>query len=42
VVNWSQRARADLKAVHDYIAKDSPQNTKPSHARFGAVPKRLP
>jgi toxin ParE1/3/4 len=28
VVNWSQRARADLKAVHDYIAKDSPQNAK--------------
>jgi toxin ParE1/3/4 len=28
VVNWSQRARADLKAVHDYIAKESPQNAK--------------
>jgi len=28
VVNWSQRARADLKAVHDYIAKDSLQNAK--------------
>ena len=28
MVNWSQRARADLKAVHDYIAKDSPQNAK--------------
>lgn len=23
---WSQRARADLKAIHDYIAKDSPMN----------------
>ncbi|HEX3912075.1 MAG TPA: type II toxin-antitoxin system RelE/ParE family toxin [Steroidobacteraceae bacterium] len=28
MVNWSQRARADLKAAHDYIAKDSPQNAK--------------
>lgn len=28
MVNWSQRARADLRAVHDYIAKDSPQNAK--------------
>ena len=28
MVNWSQRARADLKAVHDYTAKDSPQNAK--------------
>ncbi len=28
MVNWSQRARADLKAVHDYIAKDSLQNAK--------------
>ncbi|MCC7330595.1 MAG: type II toxin-antitoxin system RelE/ParE family toxin [Gammaproteobacteria bacterium] len=25
---WSQRARADLKAIHDYIAKDSPANAK--------------
>lgn len=25
---WSQRARADLKAIHDYIAKDSPTNAK--------------
>ncbi len=25
---WSQRARADLKAIHDYIAKDSPLNAK--------------
>jgi toxin ParE1/3/4 len=25
---WSQRARADLKAIHDYIAKDSPINAK--------------
>ena len=24
----SQRARADLKAIHDYIAKDSPINAK--------------
>ena len=25
---WSQRARADLKAIHDYIATDSPANAK--------------
>lgn len=25
---WTPRARADLKAIHDYIAKDSPQNAK--------------
>lgn len=25
---WSQRARADLKAIHDYIAKDSAINAK--------------
>jgi toxin ParE1/3/4 len=25
---WSQRARADLKAIHDYIAKDSLLNAK--------------
>ena len=25
---WSQRARTDLKAIHDYIAKDSPANAK--------------
>jgi len=28
VLRWSQRARADLKAIHDYIAKDSPLNAK--------------
>jgi toxin ParE1/3/4 len=28
VLRWSQRARADLKAIHDYIAKDSPTNAK--------------
>lgn len=28
MVRWSQRARADLKAIHDYIAKDSPLNAK--------------
>jgi len=25
---WTPRARADLKAIHDRIAKDSPQNAK--------------
>ena len=25
---WTPRARADLKAIHDYIANDSPQNAK--------------
>jgi plasmid stabilization system protein ParE len=28
VLRWSARARADLKAIHDYIAKDSPLNAK--------------
>jgi plasmid stabilization system protein ParE len=28
VLRWSARARADLKAIHDYIAKDSPGNAK--------------
>lgn len=28
MVSWSQRARADLKALHDHIAKESPQNAK--------------
>lgn len=27
-LRWSQRARADLKAIHDYIAPDSPINAK--------------
>lgn len=28
MLRWSQRARADLKAIHDYIAKDSPTNAQ--------------
>ena len=28
MVRWSARARADLKAIHDYIGKDSPLNAK--------------
>ena len=28
MVIWTHRARADLKAIHDYIAKDSRQNAK--------------
>jgi plasmid stabilization system protein ParE len=28
MVKWSLRARADLRAIHDYIAKDSPFNAK--------------
>jgi plasmid stabilization system protein ParE len=28
MVTWTARARADPKAIHDYIAKDSPQNAK--------------
>jgi plasmid stabilization system protein ParE len=28
MVIWTARARADLKAIHDYIAKDSPQSAK--------------
>jgi plasmid stabilization system protein ParE len=26
VLRWSQRARADLKAIHAHIARDSPRN----------------
>ena len=26
MVIWTLSARADLKAIHDYIAKDAPQN----------------
>lgn len=28
MLRWSQRARADLKAIHDYLAKDSPTRAK--------------
>lgn len=28
MVIWTPRARADLKAIHDYIAKDAPFNAK--------------
>jgi plasmid stabilization system protein ParE len=28
LVRWSQRARADLKAIHDYIANGAPLNAK--------------
>jgi toxin ParE1/3/4 len=28
MVTWTARARADLKAIHDYIAKDSSINAK--------------
>ena len=28
MVIWTPRARADLKAIHDYIAKDSRENAK--------------
>jgi len=28
MVIWTLRARTDLKAIHDYIAKDSRQNAK--------------
>jgi toxin ParE1/3/4 len=28
MVIWTPRARADLKAIHDYIAKDSRQNAQ--------------
>ncbi len=29
MVIWTTRARTDLKAIHDYIAKDAPLNAKP-------------
>jgi plasmid stabilization system protein ParE len=28
MVIWTPHARADLKAIHDHIAKDSPLNAK--------------
>ena len=28
MVKWSLRARADLKSIHDYIAKNSPRDAK--------------
>jgi toxin ParE1/3/4 len=28
MVSWTQRARTDLKALHDHIRKDSPLNAK--------------
>ncbi len=28
MVIWTPRARADLKAIYDYIAKDSPRNAQ--------------
>jgi toxin ParE1/3/4 len=28
LVRWSQRARADLRAIHDYIAKSAPLNAR--------------
>ncbi len=28
MVRWTPLARADLKAIHDYIAKDAPLNAK--------------
>jgi toxin ParE1/3/4 len=42
VVRWSARARADLKAIHDHIAKDSPLNAKAMvkeiHERAATLP----
>jgi toxin ParE1/3/4 len=29
MVKWSLRARADLRAIYDYIAKEAPLNAKP-------------
>jgi toxin ParE1/3/4 len=28
MVRWSLRARTDLKAIHDHIAKDAPMNAR--------------
>jgi toxin ParE1/3/4 len=28
MLRWTQRTRADLKAIHDYIAKGAPLNSK--------------
>jgi toxin ParE1/3/4 len=42
VLRWSQRARLDLKAIHDHIAQDSPGNAKAVAHEFLARAEQLP
>mgnify|MGYP001061990556 FL=1 len=42
MLRWSARARADLKAIHDRIAKDSPINAKAIAREILASAARLP
>lgn len=39
---WTPRARADLKAIHDHIAKDSPLNAKKIMREMVLKPNPLP
>lgn len=40
-VVWTARARADLDAIHDYIARDSPQMARVFTERLLAAGRRL-
>lgn len=42
MVIWTPRARADLKAIHDHIAKDSPLLAKKIVRELGQKPSILP
>ncbi len=42
MLRWSQRARVDLKAIHDRIALDSPGNAKAVVREFLARAEQLP
>lgn len=42
MVIWTPRARADLKAIHDHIAKDSPFNAKKIVRELTQKPDLLP
>jgi toxin ParE1/3/4 len=42
VLHWSLRARADLKAIHDHIAKDSPRNAKAVAREFLTRADQIP
>jgi len=41
MVIWTPRAQADLKAIHDHIAKDSSQNAKQIIREMVQLPNRL-
>lgn len=42
MLRWSLRVRADLKAIHAYIAKDSPQNATAVAREFLARAEQIP